>query len=87
MGIPTETPFDPEVSHRLVTRDDVLDRACQQMSVMRKSRRERRAVIKNERPVFRPLVDGFLEDLFVTPELEDFLFKFRKVDFVRDFLH
>jgi hypothetical protein len=57
------------------------------MPIMGKPCGKGRTVIKDEGPIFRPLVDGFLEDLLLTPELEDLPFEIRKLDFVRNFLH
>ena len=46
VGIPAETALDVLAAHRLVTRNDVLDRTGEQVSVVGKPRGERRPVVE-----------------------------------------
>ena len=83
VGIPAEAALDALAPHGLVARYDVFDVAGQQVAVVRQTVCKRRAVVEDELifAVFAgfAVVNGFLEDVVVVPELQNVLFQRREV--------
>ena len=82
MAVPAEAPCHVVAAHGLVARDDVLDRAGQEVTVVRQARRERRAIIKH---VLRTALAQFkrsLERPVLIPEGQDILFHPAQVHFI-----
>ena len=75
VGVPAEAALHLIAAHRAVPRDDVLDVAGEQMTIVRQAVGERRSVVKH---VFRgpvPAGDGGAEGVIVEPVLEDLGFQ------------
>ena len=84
VGIPAEAALDVLSAHRLVARDDVLDRAGEQVAVVRKAGGERRAVEEDELLAALGLREGFAERVVLLPEGEDALLQGVEVDLARN---
>ena len=82
VSVPPEAALDVLAAHRLVARDDVLDRAREEMPVMRKAGGERRPVVELVALSARVLHKGLLERLALFPHLKDGLFHLRKCHLV-----
>ena len=80
--IPAETTLDILAAHRLVTRDDVLDRSGQQVPVVRQARSERRAVVELVTLLALVPLQGLFKRLLRLPNLEDLLLHLRECDLV-----
>ena len=82
--VPPEAALDVLSAHRLVARHDVLDRAGEQVAVVRQARRERRPVVERVARLARVALEGLLKSRILLPDLEDLLLHLRKRDLVRD---
>ena len=78
--VPTEAPLDVVAAHRPVTRYDVFDGARKKMSVMRRARREGRAIVKHEFGGALAAPVRLLERVNLLPKFDDLLFEFREFD-------
>ena len=76
VGVPAEAALDRVAAHGPVPRDDVLQGAGEQVTVVRGAGGEGRAVVEDEVLV---AADRALENLAVFPELEDGLLEGREV--------
>ena len=83
VGIPAEASLDVLAAHRLVTRNDVLDCAGEQVSVVGKTSGKRRPVVE----LVALLAFVFLKRLrkrsVLLPERENLLLHLREGDFIR----
>ena len=81
--IPAKAALHVLAAHGLVARDNVLDRAGEQVTVVRQPRRERRPVV--ELVAFLALIsrEGLLEHFGLGPILEDVLLHLRELGLVR----
>ena len=81
--IPAKAALHVLAAHGLVARDNVLDRAGEQVTVVRQPRRERRPVV--ELVAFLALIsrEGLLEHFGLGPILEHVLLHPRELDLVR----
>ena len=74
VGIPTEHAVDSVTLHGLVARNHVLGVAGQQVTVVRQTVRERRAIEEDELVLAviagRPAIDGLLEGVVLIPVVE-----------------
>ena len=88
VGVPTRFPADVEPFHGLVSRNDVLHDAREDMPYVRLSVRSGRTVIKIETLVTFVLFDAFFEYLVLFPEREDFLLALNEIQrSVNGFVH
>ena len=82
VGVPAEASFDVLSAHRLVARHDVLDRAREQVPVVRQSRRKGRPVVELVALLAFVLLQRLLESPVLLPEREDLLLHLREGDLV-----
>src|SRR5690606_35928011 len=80
VAVPAEAALDGAALHRLVARDDVLDRAGEEMAVVRESGRERGPVVEDERRAIalaagcrRAFAEAAAFDVALAPEREHVL--------------
>src|SRR6185369_1651259 len=78
MAVPPEAPLDVVAAHAPIARDDVFDGADEKMAVMRRSRRERRAVVKDELATSLAAAVRLVEGIELGPEPEHALLDGRK---------
>ena len=76
VAVPSPTTVNTETPHRPISRNYVLNRACQNMAVMRKAGGKGRAVIKHKTARSFSLRDTLLKNLIPLPKLKDFFFLF-----------
>ena len=79
MGVPAEPALNLVAAHRAVTRDDVLDVAGQQVTVMRQSIGERRAVIEDVLGGLFAALDTRPEGVVGGPVVQHLAFEGREV--------
>jgi hypothetical protein len=80
--VPAETPLHVVPAHGLVARNNVLDRARQQVSVVRQPGGKRRAVVEHVFARAAALIERFLEGGLLLPEAENLLLQGWKADLV-----
>ena len=78
VAVPTETARNLLALHGPVTRNDVLDGTGKQVTVVRKARCKRRAIVESVRFGFRTAVKRLLEAFVLVPQAEHALFNLRK---------
>ena len=76
VAVSSSFSFDLVASHGHVSRDDVFDRACEEVSVVGCPGGKRRTVKKSERHFFTPFVDGALEGIVSFSEFDEGVHKF-----------
>ena len=81
MTVPAEAALYTFTLHGLVARDDVLDGTRYKVPEVRETGCERGAVVKRIFGSVGPVADGFLENIVILPEGEDFFFLFGKIHF------
>jgi len=81
VAVPAKAARDIMAAHRLVARNDILDRSGQQMAIMRQSRGERRAVIEDKLLAVLADFERLLEGILLLPELENLFLHPRKTNF------
>ena len=74
VAVPTETTRNLLALHGPVTRNDVLDGTGKQVTVVRKARCKRRAIVESVRFSFRTGVQRLLERFILIPQAEHALF-------------
>ena len=78
VAVPTETARNLLALHGPVTRNDVLDGTGQQVTVVRKARCKRRAIVESVRGSRRAAVERLLETVVLVPQSEHALFDLRE---------
>ena len=78
VAVPTETAGNLLALHGPVTRNDILDGTGKQVTVVRKTRCKRRAIVESVRFSFRTGVQRLLERFILIPQAEHTLFNLRK---------
>ena len=79
MGVPARFAQHFLALHGLETRQHIFDDTRQDVTDMRLAISRRRAIIERERIAAFTLIDSFLSDVVVFPELQDFLLAFHEV--------
>ena len=83
MRVPAEAALNVLAAHGLVTRNDVLDRTGEKMTVVRQTGGERRPVIELIPFLTLVTLQRLLKRRIRLPDLEDILLHLRKRDLVR----
>ena len=78
VAVPTETARNLLALHGPVTRNDILDGTGKQVTVVRKARCKRRAIVESVRFSFRTGVQRLLERFILIPQAEHALFDLRE---------
>ena len=68
VAVPAERAFAVFAAHGLVARDHVLDRAGEDVAVVRQAGGERRSVVEQEFGIAFPVPDGLFKDAVLFPE-------------------
>ena len=82
VGVPPEAALHVLAAHRLVARHDVLDRAREEVPVVRQARRERRTVVERVALLASVPVQRLPKHVAFRPILQDSLFHLRELDLV-----
>ena len=78
MAVPAKAPHDIASLHGPITRHDVFYRACNQMAVMRQTRRKRWPVIENEGLLALSFFQRLFEGVRFLPQIEDLVLHINK---------